>query len=55
MNNNGTDLLNRFFDTYLIKRDHSLVMELLTEDVNWIGTGPNEEAYGSNQVSKLYV
>ena len=55
MNNNGTDLLNRFFDTYLIKRDHSLVMELLTEDVNWIGTGPNEEAYGSNQVSKLLL
>lgn len=53
MNNNGMGLLNHFFDTYLIKRDQNLVMELLTEDITWIGTGPGEEAFGADQVSKL--
>ena len=53
MNNRGREILSRFFEAYLLKRDQNEVLELLSEDVIWIGTGSSEEAYGIQQVTKL--
>ena len=40
------ELINGFFDSYLVKRDIDKTMELLADDIISIGTGEQETALG---------
>ena len=40
----ATDVVRRFYDAYLRKRDPYAVTRCVTDDVRWIGTGASERA-----------
>ncbi|MEI3477942.1 MAG: hypothetical protein V8Q84_01220 [Bilophila sp.] len=42
----ATDVVRRFYDAYLRKRNLYAVTRCVTDDVRWIGTGAFERAEG---------
>lgn len=49
------ELINGFFDSYLVKRDIDKTMELLSDDIISIGTGEQEVAVGKEQLMSLMM
>ena len=49
------ELINGFFDSYLVKRDIDKTMELLGDDIISIGTGEQEVAVGKEQLMSLMM
>ncbi len=47
--------VENFFHVYLVKRDCSEMLSLLTEDVIYIGTGKHEVAIGKKEAEKLLL
>lgn len=49
------ELINGFFDSYLVKRDIDKTMGLLADDIISIGTGEQETALGKEQLKYLMM
>ena len=47
--------LEHFFDVYLTQRDIKKTLELVTDDILYVGTGLNETALNKNELEKLLI
>ena len=51
LENRALELINRLQDDYLVKRDIRTVLDWLDEQIDWIGTGEDEEYHGIEDTS----